>query len=44
VLLASVPAVLQLGMVALALRGVFAAPGFVVLAVAVMFGVGPGRP
>jgi putative ABC transport system permease protein len=39
VLLASVRAVLQLGLVALALRGVFAAPGFVVLAVAVMFGV-----
>lgn len=39
ILIASVRAVLQLGLVALALRGVFAAPGLVVLAVAVMFGV-----
>jgi putative ABC transport system permease protein len=39
VLVASVRAVLQLGLVALALRGVFAKPQFVVLAVAVMFTV-----
>ena len=39
VLLASARAVVQLAVVALALRGVFAAPGFVVLVLAVMFGV-----
>jgi putative ABC transport system permease protein len=39
ILIASVRAVLQLGLVALALRGVFAAPGLVVAAVAVMFTV-----
>src|SRR3954468_15463763 len=39
VLTASGRAVVQLTVVALALRGVFAAPGFVVLALAVMFGV-----
>jgi putative ABC transport system permease protein len=39
VLLASVRAVVQLGLVALALRGVFAAPGFVVLVLTVMFTV-----
>jgi putative ABC transport system permease protein len=39
VLIASVRAVVQLTVVALALRGVFAAPAFVVLAVAVMFTV-----
>jgi putative ABC transport system permease protein len=39
VLLASARAVVQLTVVALALRGVFAAPGLVVLVLAVMFGV-----
>jgi putative ABC transport system permease protein len=39
VLVASVRATVQLSVVALALRGVFAAPEFVVLALAVMFGV-----
>jgi putative ABC transport system permease protein len=39
VLLASARAAVQLTVVALALRGVFAAPGFVVLVIAVMFGV-----
>jgi putative ABC transport system permease protein len=39
VLVASARAVVQLALVALALRGVFAAPIFVVLVVAVMFGV-----
>jgi UDP-glucose/iron transport system permease protein len=39
VVVASVRAVVQLALVALALRGVFAAPVFVVLAVAVMFSV-----
>jgi putative ABC transport system permease protein len=39
VLVASARAVVQLAVVALALRGVFAAPGFVVLVLAVMFGV-----
>jgi putative ABC transport system permease protein len=39
VLVAAVRAVLQLALVALALRGVFAAPQFVVLMLAVMFGV-----
>jgi putative ABC transport system permease protein len=39
ILVAATRAVIQLGLVALALRGVFAAPGFVVLAVAVMFTV-----
>ena len=39
VLVASVRAVLQLAVVAAALRGVFAAPGFVVLVLAVMFSV-----
>ncbi|MCU1615098.1 MAG: transporter permease [Frankiales bacterium] len=39
VLVASARAVVQLALVALALRGVFAAPVFVVLVVAVMFGV-----
>jgi putative ABC transport system permease protein len=39
VLVASARAVVQLAVVALALRGVFAEPGFVVLVLAVMFGV-----
>jgi putative ABC transport system permease protein len=39
ILLASARAAVQLTVVALALRGVFAAPGFVVLVLAVMFGV-----
>ena len=39
VLVASVRAAVQLGVVALALRGVFAAPGLVVVVLAVMFGV-----
>jgi putative ABC transport system permease protein len=39
ILVAGVRAVLQLTLVALALRGVFAAPQFVVLMLAVMFGV-----
>ena len=39
VVVAAVRAVVQLAVVALALRGVFAAPAFVVLAVGVMFGV-----
>src|SRR3712207_6848921 len=39
VLVAAGRAVVQLAIVALALCGVFAQPGFVVLAVAVMFGV-----
>jgi putative ABC transport system permease protein len=39
ILLASARAAVQLTVVALALRGVFAAPGFVVLVIAVMFGV-----
>jgi len=39
VLLASARAAVQLTVVALALRGVFAEPGFVVLVLAVMFGV-----
>ena len=39
VLVAGGRAVVQLTLVALALRGVFAAPGFVVLMLAVMFGV-----
>jgi putative ABC transport system permease protein len=39
VLVASGRALVQLALVALALRGVFAAPGFVVLVLAVMFGV-----
>jgi putative ABC transport system permease protein len=39
ILVAAARAVVQLTVVALALRGVFAAPGFVVLVLAVMFGV-----
>jgi putative ABC transport system permease protein len=39
IVIAAARAVVQLGLVALALRGVFAAPGFVVAAVAVMFTV-----